>query len=515
MRDKKKFAAHIAEVKDGAVYADYFKELYVGCDTTELASQAKVCYNDAEAFNRVVGTFALKQYKKVDDWNNILYIDHKKLELVNIADTNDSNILSLGLRFTPKLARKKDTQAIADGYVNVLMQGFNMKPLYMWAGGKNKMIPKYIDTPNIPKTGYDTFVEPFFGGGAMTIWIYKNCPDVKHFVINDVKQELVGIYEAIKTDHKLFLKEMDRLSVLYLPLDKENRRKFYYNLREKYTTDWSSNPTIESATLYFLMKTAFNGIWQTTQAAKGSYATPCGLLNQKDSVYDKDNVIEWHKFLQSAKLHCGDWQKACSNVKGNAFYFMDPPYRDSFTSYGSSFDDTEHSLLIDFCKQKDREGHLIFYCNRDDSNDGFFDINQGHLSAQNYNIKYTAGRRKTNDDGTKSAKAASEILLYSSRLAPVTLCQELGMFTIEFDQDETSITLLDSTGELEDVNILLYDDYCHIRQWNNTIKYWEIVTLTSEMYLALMKAWQLPEGSYVMDMRTKASPDYQPTTKDQ
>lgn len=121
MRDKKKFAAHIAEVKDGAVYADYFKELYVGCDTTELASQAKVCYNDAEAFNRVVGTFALKQYKKVDDWNNILYIDHKKLELVNIADTNDSNILSLGLRFTPKLARKKDTQAIADGYVNVLM----------------------------------------------------------------------------------------------------------------------------------------------------------------------------------------------------------------------------------------------------------------------------------------------------------------------------------------------------------------------------------------------------------
>jgi len=77
------------------------------------------------------------------------------------------------------------------------------------------------------------------------------------------------------------------------------------------------------------------------------------------------------------------------------------------------------------------------------------------------------------------------------------------MFTIEYDDDETCITLLDNSGELEDVSVLLYDDYCHIRQWNQSINYWEIVTLTSEMYLALMKAWQLPEGSYVIDKRKK------------
>ena len=89
------------------------------------------------------------------------------------------------------------------------------------------------------------------------------------------------------------------------------------------------------------------------------------------------------------------------------------------------------------------------------------------------------------------------------------------MFTIEFDDDETCITLLDNTGELEYVNILLYDDYCHIRQWNQSINYWEIVTLTSEMYLALMKAWQLPEGSYVIDKRTdrtKVMTPKRPTT---
>jgi hypothetical protein len=40
------------------------------------------------------------------------------------------------------------------------------------------------------------------------------------------------------------------------------------------------------------------------------------------------------------------------------------------------------------------------------------------------------------------------------------------MITVEFDLDETCITILDNTGELEDVSALLYDDYCHIRQWN-------------------------------------------------
>ena len=37
----------------------------------------------------------------------------------------------------------------------------------MWAGGKNKMIPKYQNDPGIPYSGYDTFVEPFFGGGII------------------------------------------------------------------------------------------------------------------------------------------------------------------------------------------------------------------------------------------------------------------------------------------------------------------------------------------------------------
>jgi hypothetical protein len=70
------------------------------------------------------------------------------------------------------------------------------------------------------------------------------------------------------------------------------------------------------------------------------------------------------------------------------------------------------------------------------------------------------------------------------------------MFTIEFEDDETLITVMDNTGELEDVSALLYDDYCHFRQWNEKRQRFDVITLTPEMYLKLMKAWNLEEGTY-------------------
>jgi len=77
------------------------------------------------------------------------------------------------------------------------------------------------------------------------------------------------------------------------------------------------------------------------------------------------------------------------------------------------------------------------------------------------------------------------------------------MITIEFDQDETLITIMDETGELEDVSALLYEDYCHIRQWDEERQRFDVVTLKPEMYYKLMKAFNLPEGSYLLEKNSK------------
>jgi len=74
------------------------------------------------------------------------------------------------------------------------------------------------------------------------------------------------------------------------------------------------------------------------------------------------------------------------------------------------------------------------------------------------------------------------------------------MITIEFDMDETLITIMDNSGELEDVGALLYEDYCHIRQWNEKLNRYDVITMSPEMYLKLMKAFNLEEGAYDLVM---------------
>lgn len=291
----------------------------------------------------------------------------------------------------------------------------------MWAGGKTKMIPKYQADPGIPLEGYDTFVEPFFGGGAMTIHLASHAPKIKRFIINDINAELMELYRVIKSDPHRFMSLCDVYANHYLTLDKASRKTYYYDIRQTYVDDYQQWDNVkQSATLYFLMKTAFNGIWQTTKAAGGRFCTPCGLLNHRDKVYDRDLILQWHQFLQRADIMCGDWQSAAAASDGRTFYYFDPPYRDSFTQYAQVFDDDAHDELIEFSREIADAGHIAWYAGRS-TDDGFYSTRQGNLMLKTYPITYTAGRRSTkvlkDDQGkettVREAKEATEILLCS------------------------------------------------------------------------------------------------------
>ncbi len=279
-----------------------------------------------------------------------------------------------------------------------------MKPLFIWAGGKNKMLKHY--KPFMPKT-VNTYCEPFFGGGAMYIHIVEKYAP-KELIINDVNSDIVRIYKTIKSDCDNFISILDELSQEYLPLTKAERKKYYYSLRHKHAYDyvfWDN--TKEAAVLYFLMKTGFNGIYQVNKNTNDRYGTPSGLLNQKTEVYDKQVVEWWNKSLQNTQIFSGDWKDCVSYVedKDNNFVFLDPPYRGSFTSYGQEFTDDHQNKLLDYVRSNKKSD--VFLCNRD-IEDGFYD-NTG-LLINKFPVTYTAGRRKKTDDGFE-AKPATELLI--------------------------------------------------------------------------------------------------------
>jgi DNA adenine methylase len=275
----------------------------------------------------------------------------------------------------------------------------------MWAGGKSKFVKHYV--PYLP-LNITEYCEPFFGGGAMFLHIISQYAP-KRIVINDVNAELMQIYRAIQTDCELFVREMDRLSAIYLPLLYDDRKRFYYSLRDEHAfryQQWSA--TRQAATLYFLMKTSFNGIWQINGNTNGRYGTPCGLLNQTTEVYNKENVQEWHVALRSVVIRSEDWANVVQD--DGSFIFCDPPYRGGFTKYGQIFGDDQQIALVEFGKHL-RWSH-IFITNRD-IGDGFFELHRGPLHLERFNVTYTAGRRKRTDTGFE-AKPAVEVLLHNT-----------------------------------------------------------------------------------------------------
>lgn len=254
----------------------------------------------------------------------------------------------------------------------------------------------------------DTYIEPFFGGGAVYCYIYeKYNPSV--CIINDINSDVMSIYKSIKKDVETFSKYIRNIEKKYLPLSYDERKKFYYDLRNKHAyeyTQWSD--VKQAAVLYSLMVLSFNGIFQINKNTNNRFGTPCGLLKEKDSLFDYDNIHQWSTALQKTIILSGDWQEAVHS-KENSFIFLDPPYRDCFTSYGQVFDDEHQSTLLNFCR---KTGNKIFLCNKD-SGDGFFDLIDP-LKKIEIKTTHTAGRRKRVENGHE-AKKVTEIMMYNTK----------------------------------------------------------------------------------------------------
>lgn len=74
------------------------------------------------------------------------------------------------------------------------------------------------------------------------------------------------------------------------------------------------------------------------------------------------------------------------------------------------------------------------------------------------------------------------------------------MFTNEFDFDETITTIMDDTGEHDDVQISIGGSEVWIRQWCETLNRYEFVSMTHKMFLEVQESLTKPEGMFVVDL---------------
>jgi DNA adenine methylase len=243
---------------------------------------------------------------------------------------------------------------------------------------------------NFPKK-FDTYFEPFLGGGAVMFNLLSKRPNMKCHV-SDLNSDLILAYVAIRDKVGELIESLEN----HLKKYQKNPSQYYYQIRE-------SEPIsqIEKVSkLIFLNKTCFNGLYRVN--SKGKFNVPLGRYTNPNIV-NKDNLLAVSQTLQSSNIEffCRDFEAVLHDIKKGDFVYFDPPYQPvsntaNFTSYtNKSFTDDDLQRLANLAEKLDSMGCKVLLSNSKSQ------IVENLFSSSKWNIKEIRVNRTINSDSKK------------------------------------------------------------------------------------------------------------------
>ena len=227
-----------------------------------------------------------------------------------------------------------------------------VKPIFKWSGGKGRLIQKYTDLGFFPDPSqFDTFVDLFFGGGAVTCWVADRYPD-KKLIINDKNLELITMYRHMVEDWDKFMFYYERTWKTFINTPVDRRKDLFMSYKKRYRWNWQNQDPVEmSANLLVLMKTNFNGIWLVYKKWGPRFGTAPGGVTYKESVFDPALVRQFREVLRRATILSGSFEEVI--IPERSWVYADPPYRDGTHSeqYGIVFGDGHQDKLVKFLQE--------------------------------------------------------------------------------------------------------------------------------------------------------------------
>lgn len=223
-----------------------------------------------------------------------------------------------------------------------------VSPILKWVGGKRQLIESIV--PLIPE--YTTYYEPFVGGGAV---LFHTQP--KKAVINDSNEELINIYEVIKS-------QPEELISLLESHREQNSQEYFYEVRslDRDKGGYAAlTPAERAARIIYLNKTCYNGLFRVNRA--GEFNAPWGRY-KNPNITNETTIRAMSRYFNSAKVtvHCGDYREALRGIRKGSFVYLDPPYMplstsSSFTGYtAAGFGPQEQVELKRQCDLLNRRG---------------------------------------------------------------------------------------------------------------------------------------------------------------
>lgn len=229
--------------------------------------------------------------------------------------------------------------------------------LLKWPGNKTQLLKVLINTTE-QFSNFENYYEPFFGSGAFYFFLKRNQKINNKAFLNDYLKELILFYKTIKNPKTIekIITEIDMVLKKYNSLETlHDKKEMYLNLREKYNSFLNKDTLIQnesiqqSALLYVLNKTCFNGVYRKSK--QGKFNVPHGRrVGDSQSInfgeQQKEYFRETKKLLRNTKITSTSYDKALNSATEKDFVYLDPPYVDNFTDYTSEgFKDDDFSDL--------------------------------------------------------------------------------------------------------------------------------------------------------------------------
>ena len=211
-----------------------------------------------------------------------------------------------------------------------------MKPIIKWVGGKTQILDKVLET--FPRE-IENYHELFVGGGSVLFGLLESKDiTVKGKVYAyDKNQKLINMYRQIQTNPKDVHDHLTELFKTYdtctgtevnrKPQTEEegmtSKESYYYWIRKKYN-DLIPMSHIHAATLIFLNKTCFRGVYRE---GPNGFNVPYGHYKTTPVITPLEELIKIQDLIKNVVFKWCDFRVAFTQtVNDGDFIYADPPY---------------------------------------------------------------------------------------------------------------------------------------------------------------------------------------------
>ena len=168
------------------------------------------------------------------------------------------------------------------------------------------------------------------------------------------------------------------------------------------------SPAEQAASLFYMLQTGFNGIWQTSDNFNNRYASPAGLMTWKPNgeLFNISRIKKYSEYIDRCVLLNDDFETTSCFMGSDTWFYADPPYRVSKAKYASAgdFTDDDQKRLCKFLNDAHNANDICAMSNRETKTEpmgkevgtikeGWFaDKFNDDWNVSYYDVRYTAGR---------------------------------------------------------------------------------------------------------------------------